>query len=136
MTIYQIGWFSSICLLLTWFSDLYITKNCIFCWYTIAENIFFQSLNHVDNLKPGFLIKSGYYIVPSPSTPLITGLHKMCANKAYRVALLHSARICPSNGLLLLILYAQHDEIQCYRIMGKQTVFPFRIPTKIMKNHK
>ena len=29
----------------------------------------FQSLNHVDvNLHPGFLIKSGYYIVPSPST--------------------------------------------------------------------
>ena len=32
---------------------------------------FFQSLNHVDiNLKPRFLIKSGYYIVPSPSTAL------------------------------------------------------------------
>ena len=32
----------------------------------------FQSLNHVDvNLKPRFLIKSGYYIVPSPSTALL-----------------------------------------------------------------
>ena len=32
----------------------------------------FQSLTHVDfNLKPQFLIKSGYYIVPSPSTALI-----------------------------------------------------------------
>ena len=34
---------------------------------------FFQSLNHVDiNLKPRFLIKSGYYIVPSPSTALLS----------------------------------------------------------------
>ena len=33
--------------------------------------IFFQSLNHVDiNLKLRFLIKSGYYIVPSSSTAL------------------------------------------------------------------
>ena len=32
----------------------------------------FQSLNHVDvTLKPLFLIKSSYYIVPSPSTALI-----------------------------------------------------------------
>ena len=31
-----------------------------------------QSLNYVDvNLKPRFLIKSGYYIVPSPSTALL-----------------------------------------------------------------
>ena len=31
----------------------------------------FQSLNHVEvNLKPQFLIKSGYYISPSPSTAL------------------------------------------------------------------
>ena len=29
---------------------------------------FFQSLNHV---KPRFLIKSGYYIVPNPSTTLV-----------------------------------------------------------------
>ena len=33
---------------------------------------FFQSLNHVDfYLKPWFLIKSSYYIVPSPSTALL-----------------------------------------------------------------
>ena len=36
---------------------------------------FFQSLNHVDfYLKPTFLIKSGYYIVPSPSPPLVSTL--------------------------------------------------------------
>ena len=35
------------------------------------ENIIFQSLNHVENnLKPWFLVKSGYYIVLSPSTAL------------------------------------------------------------------
>ena len=35
----------------------------------------FQSLNHVDvNLKPQFLIKSGYDIVPSPSTALTKGM--------------------------------------------------------------
>ena len=34
---------------------------------------FFQSLNHVDiNLKPRFLIKSGYYIVPAS---LVTSVH-------------------------------------------------------------
>ena len=33
---------------------------------------FFQSLHNVDiDLKPPFLIKSGYYIVPSPSTVLV-----------------------------------------------------------------
>ena len=36
------------------------------------KNTFFQSLNHVDfYLKQQFLIKSGYYIVPSPSTALV-----------------------------------------------------------------
>ena len=54
----------------TWMSDLYITKSCIFCWYTTAEKR--KSLNHVDfYLKLRFLIKSSYYIVPSPSTALI-----------------------------------------------------------------
>ena len=65
-------------LLSTWLSDLYITKNCVFCWYTTAEKRkfdFFQSLNHVDvNLKPRFLIKSGYHIVPSPSTALAASI--------------------------------------------------------------
>ena len=33
------------------------------------ENYIFQSLNYVDmNLMPRFLIKNGFYIVPSPST--------------------------------------------------------------------
>ena len=65
ITFHQIGWFSFIChLLFILLSDLYITKNCVFCWYTTAEK---QSLNHVDfYLKPHFLIKSGYHIVPSP----------------------------------------------------------------------
>ena len=40
-------------------------------WSSKNGNYIFQSLNHVDiNLKPRFLIKSGYYIVPSPSTAL------------------------------------------------------------------
>ena len=34
--------------------------------------LYFSNLSHVViNLKPRFLIKSGYYIVPSPSTALI-----------------------------------------------------------------
>jgi len=38
----------------------------------IFENWILQLLNHVNvNLKPQFLIKSGYYIVPSPSTASI-----------------------------------------------------------------
>ena len=37
----------------------------------IPAEIIFQSLNHVEvNLKPQFLMKSGYYIVPSLSTAL------------------------------------------------------------------
>ena len=50
-------------------SDLYI------CCYTTAEKWkldFFQSLNHEDfYLKPRFLIKSGYYIVPYNLFPLL-----------------------------------------------------------------
>ena len=43
-------------------------------WSSKNGNYTFQSLNHVDiNLKPHFLIKSGYYIVPSPSTALSPG---------------------------------------------------------------
>ena len=35
--------------------------------------------NHVDvNLKPWFLIKSGYYIVPSLSTALLKGIVDQC----------------------------------------------------------
>ena len=49
--------------------------NIVFCWYTTAEKRkldFFQSLKPVDlYLKSRFLIKSGYYIVPSPSTVLM-----------------------------------------------------------------
>ena len=38
-------------------------------------NLILQSLNHVDvNLKSWFIIKSRYYIVPSPSTALTTML--------------------------------------------------------------
>ena len=44
-------------------------------WYTTAEKrklYFLKSLNHVDfYLKPWFLTKSSYYIVPSPSTALV-----------------------------------------------------------------
>ena len=37
--------------------------------------MFFQSLNHVDfYLKLRFLLKSSYYIVPSPSTTLPKGI--------------------------------------------------------------
>ena len=61
-------------LLSTWLSDHYIIKNCVFCWYTTAEKQkldFFQSLNHLDvDLKPWFLVQSGYHIVPSPSTAI------------------------------------------------------------------
>ena len=39
---------------------LYITKNCVFCWYATADKWkLFES---------EVLIKSGYYIVPSPTT--------------------------------------------------------------------
>ena len=44
-------------------------------------NYIFQSLNHVIiNLKPRFLIKSGYYNVPSPSTALdlTNDFHQKC----------------------------------------------------------
>ena len=42
-----------------WFSDLQETKNCFFCWSADHPKI---------NLNPKVLIKSGYYIVPSPTT--------------------------------------------------------------------
>ena len=41
-------------------------------WLSKNVNLIFQSLNHSDiNLKPQFFIKSGYYVVPSPSTALL-----------------------------------------------------------------
>ena len=46
--------------------------------HTAEKRIFFQSLNHVDNLKSLFLIKSGYYIVPSPSTVLLGPILVLC----------------------------------------------------------
>ena len=71
MTFYQIGWFSSIFHL----HGLVINHNLRFqliSWSSKNGNYIFQSLNHVDiNLKPWFLIKNGYYIVPSPSTALL-----------------------------------------------------------------
>ena len=40
---------------------------------------FFQSLNNVDiNLKPRFLAKSSDYIVPSPSTSLVSRYNCNC----------------------------------------------------------
>ena len=42
------------------------------------ENWIFQSLNHVGmNLKPRFLTKSGHYIIPIPSTALVSIIFKM-----------------------------------------------------------
>ena len=44
----------------TWLSDLYATKNRVFCFFQ-----FFKFLNYEEiNLKQQFIIKSGYYIVP------------------------------------------------------------------------
>ena len=51
-----------------------ICRNTVHGW-VIGNYIFFQSLIHVDfNLKLRFLIKSSYYIVPSPSTALPKGI--------------------------------------------------------------
>ena len=55
---------------------IYITKNCVFLWYTTPDKWqldFFLSLNLADfYLKLHLLYKSSYYIVPSPSTNLPT----------------------------------------------------------------
>ena len=68
------------------------------------EIIFFQSLNHVDmNLKPRYLIKSGYYIVPSPSTALIGTLFKaLFVDFLENEAFLRRVAMVP-NGLLTLL---------------------------------
>ena len=84
MTFYQIVCFSSIYLLHGWqgrHGELKPDKHgwVIFIYQSLVFSVdtqqlkteieMFQSLNHVDaNLKPQFLIKSGCYIVPSPST--------------------------------------------------------------------
>ena len=51
-------------------------------WSTKNGNYILQSLNQVDvNLKPRVLIKSGYHILPSPSTALVNmkWLTKYCS---------------------------------------------------------
>ena len=61
-----------------YYSDLSITKNCVFWWYTTVENgnliwfdFFLITEPCRDNLKLWILIKRGYHIVPSPSTALL-----------------------------------------------------------------
>ena len=69
MTFYQIGWFSSI-----------FHLHQLISWSSKNANDILQSLNHVEiNLKLWFLIKSGYYIVPSPSTALDLSKTQLCA---------------------------------------------------------
>ena len=47
-------------------------------WWSKNVNSILQSLNQIENnLKPRFLIKSGYHIVPSPSTSLISRMIMM-----------------------------------------------------------
>ena len=51
------------------FIDLSVTINCIFGWSPDLPKTEDFWINHADiNLKPQFLIKSGYYMAPSPST--------------------------------------------------------------------
>ena len=74
MTFYQIGWFSSICHLHQW----RIKHGCYGCFST--HNIGTIYYCHrplapaILGQKPRFLIKSGYYIVPSSTTALSKGV--------------------------------------------------------------
>ena len=82
MTFYQIVWFSSIFLLhgLVIFRQQKIAFLLI-SWSSKNGNYTFQSLNYLDiNKKPRFLIKSGYYILPSSYTALLVLLllHSYC----------------------------------------------------------
>ena len=58
-----------------------------------------------DNLKPRFLIKSGYYIVPSPSTALRGRHHKMrnyeTSSSVHRLVSHRHGVLLMSNRLLL-----------------------------------
>ena len=50
-----------------------------------GNHIFFQSRNHVDfYLKPQYLIKSGYNIVPSPSTALML-LYSLAQDQYHKI---------------------------------------------------
>ena len=54
----------------------------------IPAEIIFQSLNHVEvNLKPQFLIKSSYYIVPSSPTILIDILRSILISTQMKINL-------------------------------------------------
>ena len=61
---------------MTFYQNWWSSRNKKLCfllisWSSKNGNFIVQSLHHVDvNLKPRFLIKSGYYIVPSPFTAL------------------------------------------------------------------
>ena len=75
MTFYWIGWFSSICYLYGWVI-LHNKKLCLL-WCSVDLN-----------LKSPFLIKNGYYIVPSPSTALLITLrsYQICFGQISWVA--------------------------------------------------
>ena len=61
--------------------------------------LYFSNLSHVViNLKPRFLIKSGYYIVPSPSTTL--ELHSECKKNqddSFFTRPMHKKKLSTSN---------------------------------------
>ena len=74
MPFYQIALFFSICVL----HRLVIFRKKKIEFYNDQLIIQKKSLDHVDvNLKLRFLIKSSYYIVPSPSTTLLTRLYSL-----------------------------------------------------------
>ena len=73
-------------------------------WSSKYGNYIFQSLNYVGiNLKPWFLIKSNYYIVPSPSTTL------PCSSKNVRYGVQHMAK---TNTITINILITWNNELQ------------------------
>ena len=76
-----------------------VTKNSVICWSSKNRNYIFQSLSHVYiNLKSPSLIKSGYYIVPSPSTTLAKD-KKQNNRKTANVFFLYELTGCASWGI-------------------------------------
>ena len=51
----------------SWFCDLYITKNCVFCWYTTAEKQKLNFFNHWTMEK--VIQRCNYYLILIPLPP-------------------------------------------------------------------
>ena len=102
-------WHISSWLFTNWMIFFYTS---IFCWNWSADWILQSLFNHVEvNLKSQFLIKSSYYIVPSPSTALINNNHIIMRQLRLHLCRLNIFFFSLSTKDILIIVRGKPEDI-------------------------